>query len=58
MRLNEFDFCFHAAEEAILRFRIYYSNDPKEFRRSDKEGIWGKDNFAYFSIKTYIVGTH
>ena len=26
----------------------------------DKEGIWRylRDNFAYFSIKTYVVGTH
>ena len=27
-------------------------------RRTDKVGIWLKDDFRQFSIKTYVVGTH
>ena len=36
------------------------SCNSKQFSRTDKEGILGSfmDNFGYFSIKTYVVGTH
>ena len=31
-----------------------------QLSRTDNEGIWWylRDNFSYFSIKTYFVGTH
>ena len=44
-----------------LMSTIFYMLSPiYMYSETDKEGIWGlfRDNFCYFSTKTYVVGTH
>ena len=47
-------FCFH------ITFRVHGTDRVLIYRRRDKSGFLMifDDNFAYFFIKTYVMGVH
>ena len=61
--LKKWHSCSNKVSEVLI---VYHSNNScnlkvrKETVKQIWEDIWWwfKDNFAYFSIKTYVVGTH